>query len=83
MVVQNDENISENRPNVREIDLNVAYNGLLKAHGDLVKLNINLAEQLKAKDEMINNYLTENNYLLQQLAESIEQDEPQNEGYLS
>ncbi len=41
------------------------------------------AEQLKAKDEMINNYLTENNYLLQQLAESIEQDESKNEGYLS
>ncbi len=83
MVVNNADNGLKNNVQVREIDLNVAYNGLLKAHSDLVKLNINLAEQLKAKDEMINNYLTENNYLLQQLAESIEQDEPENEGYLS
>ncbi len=73
----------KNNVQVREIDLNVAYNGLLQAHSDLVKLNINLAEQLKAKDEMINNYLTENNHLLQQIAEMVEQDEPENEGYLS
>ncbi len=81
--MNNADNGLRNNVQVREIDLNASYNSLLKAHGELVKLNINLAEQLKAKDEMINNYLTENNYLLQQLSETIEQDENQNEGYLS